>query len=516
MTGSWRHRTLRWGLLLLILALAAAPSLPLACRAVLTPSAQPVWTAAFSKTLFTGLMLGAGVALVSLSLGLPLGLLTALYRFPARRGLGLIQALPLLFPSFLPAIGWSNLTAQGWLPAAISQSGFAETVLVLGFQSLPLPLFATWAACRNLTASQIEVARLHGGEKTVLLLAGRACAAAAILTALLAGILSLSDPGAPLIFGCRSAAVEITTTFSALFDFELAARQCLTLAMLVLLLASPILALGVRSLASAVLAKQTRPATPYPQRGMATVACVGLILTTVVGLGLPLVGLCLPAITNPMPLRAWQTAAMTVGPTLAYCGGAAVIAVVLGAVVATLTRTDENARLVVVGSLLLLITLPPSLGALGVTYLAAAAPPSLDVLLRSDFTVASALGLRFLPIAAVTLMRSLGSLSPSWFDAARLHGVPASMFFRRVTLPLMLPGLAVALLVVAVLSAADISTTLLLQPPGKQSLPVAIFTIMANSPEGLVASICLAYILGVVALMFCGVSVFHWRTKDDG
>lgn len=516
MAERWHNRTLRWGLLLLILALAATPSLPLLCRAVFTPSAQPVWTVAFGKALFNGLMLGTGVALVSLVLGLPLGLLAALYRFPGRRGLGLLQALPLLFPSFLPAIGWSNLAARGLLPASISQAGFAQTVFVLGFQALPLTFFATWAACRNLTASQIEVARLHGGEKMVLLLAGRACAATAILTAMLAGILSLSDSGAPLIFGCRSAAVEITTSFSALFDFELAGRQCLTLAMLVLLLASPVLALGVRSLAAAVLAKQIRPVTPYPQKAMATVGCVGLILITVLGIGLPLVGLCLPAITNPMPLRAFQTATMTLGPTVTYCGGAALIAVILGVSVAIVTRTDEKARLIVLGSLLLLITLPPSLGALGLTYLATAAPRSLDPLLRSDFTVAWALGLRFLPIATVTLMKSLGSLSPSWFDAAHIHGVPGLMFFRRVTLPLMLPGLAVALLVVAVLSAADISTTLLLQPPGKQSLPVAIFTIMANSPEGFVASVCLTYILGVVVLMFCGVGVFRWRMKDDG
>jgi ABC-type spermidine/putrescine transport system permease subunit II len=82
-------------------------------------------------------------------------------------------------------------------------------------------------------------------------------------------------------------------------------------------------------------------------------------------------------------------------------------------------------------------------------------------------------------------------------------------------MPLMVPGLAVGLLVVMVLSAADVSTTLLLQPPGRQSLPVAIFTIMANSPEGLVASVCLTYVLGVVVLMSCGVGFYRWRTKDD-
>lgn len=112
MTEPWHNRALRWGLLLLILALCAAPPIPLVCGAVFSPSTQPLWTSAFSTALLNGLMLGTGVALVSLVLGLPLGLLTALYQFPGRRGLGLAQALPLLFPSFLPAIGWSGTSTR--------------------------------------------------------------------------------------------------------------------------------------------------------------------------------------------------------------------------------------------------------------------------------------------------------------------------------------------------------------------------------------------------------------------
>ncbi len=147
-----------------LLVLCATPPMPLVYGAVFSPSTEPIWTPAFSKALLNGLMLGVGVTSVSLLLGLPLGLLTALYRFPGRRGLGLVQALPLLLPSFLSAIGWSNLAARGWLPTAIAPSGPFGTIFVLGLQAFPLPLFLTWVACQNLTQSQIEVARLHGGE----------------------------------------------------------------------------------------------------------------------------------------------------------------------------------------------------------------------------------------------------------------------------------------------------------------------------------------------------------------
>ena len=104
-----RHRqATRWVVLLLILGLAAAPPMPLVWRVAHNPSDQPLWTPAFSNALANSLIVGAGVASISLIVGAPLGLLTALYCFPGRRSLALLQALPLLFPSFLPAIGWSH------------------------------------------------------------------------------------------------------------------------------------------------------------------------------------------------------------------------------------------------------------------------------------------------------------------------------------------------------------------------------------------------------------------------
>ena len=47
--------------------------------------------------------------------------------------------------------------------------------------------------------------------------------------------------------------------------------------------------------------------------------------------------------------------------------------------------------------------------------------------------------------------------------------------------------------------------------PGGQSLPVAIFTVMANSPEGLVASLCLLYLAVVVSLLAGAASLLRWK-----
>jgi len=115
--------------------------------------------------------------------------------------------------------------------------------------------------------------------------------------------------------------------------------------------------------------------------------------------------------------------------------------------------------------------------------------------------VAVVLALRLSPVATVIAMRRAGSFAPSWAWAAAVHSVPLAVYLRRVVGPLLLPAAALGALLTALLATADVGTVLLLQPPGEASLPVTIFTVMANAPEALVASLCLLYIAGAVTLL---------------
>lgn len=109
-------------------------------------------------------------------------------------------------------------------------------------------------------------------------------------------------------------------------------------------------------------------------------------------------------------------------------------------------------------------------------------------------TVCLDLGLRLLPLAAVIALRAWGSIPSSWTAAAAIHGVPLRRFIVRVLLPYLAPALILALVLVALLATADVSTILLLHPPGESTLPLSLFTIMANAPEALVGSLCLVYL----------------------
>ena len=129
--------------------------------------------------------------------------------------------------------------------------------------------------------------------------------------------------------------------------------------------------------------------------------------------------------------------------------------------------------------------------------------------------------LRFLPVATVLAMRGFETTTPSWAGAAAVHGVPLRTYLGRMLLPVMVPSLTAAALLVALLASADVSTILLLQPPGEASFSVAIFTVMANPPESLVASLCVTYIAGAAVILMTGwqwaggwVSHLAWMPHD--
>jgi ABC-type Fe3+ transport system permease subunit len=323
----------------------------------------------------------------------------------------------------------------------------------------------------------------------------------ALFAAGLGGVLTLSDPGPGQILGFSTAASEILTSFASRYDLALAGRQCVMLTALVLVITAPLVAFAAPRLTNAVMARQSREIRRARHQRIAGVTMTALGFVVFIGTVAPLVGLTLPLVGEATFLRAWRELSRTAGNTLGYAVGAGTIATALGLLLALCAGRNVRTRTACLGIALGLLSLPPAFTALGVIQLATAAPAWADPLLRSRFTVCVVLGLRFFPIAAVLGLRAWGATSVSWVFAASVHGVSLGAYLQRVLLPLLLPVGGVSLLLVALLATADITTVLLLHPPGESSLPLVIFTVMANAPETLVASLCFVYVAATAGLL---------------
>ncbi len=483
----------------MVLVLAATPDVPLVWNATSTLDQTSIITSAFRASLVNAVQVAFLAVFTALLIGLPLGVLAGLYSFPLRKLLLVLHVTPLLLPSHLLAIAWSSLAIRLGLSNLLS--GITGCVLVFASIGVSIVVLATLASCNSLSQSQIDAARASGGEGTAIKHVARHAFYPAVVAATLSGILSLSDPGPGQIFGLPVAASEILTSFAVFFDFGRAGKQCLILSGLTLCAVAPVLVVALRPLANEILTKQMRPMRrewrSRPSR------LVAFLMIAVVGgqLVFPMIGLILPVLPGAQIGRAWDEVLRTYRDTIVYAIGAGLTATLLGVVLACCAGRSERLRRSSLALALALLALPPSMAALGVISIAGSSPEWTDPLLRSRLTVSLTLGIRFFPIGALLALRSFASIPANWSLAAAVHGISFWRYAWKILIPYLAPALLTSILAVALLGASDIVLTLLLHPPGASSLPLSIFTIMANAPESIVATLCLVYVVGAAVLL---------------
>ena len=287
--GRWRV-----GSVAVLLALPLMPTLPLLWFCLVGSDRLSYGGAPFKRTLGNSAVVALVVALGSFTLGLPIGVFSSLYDYRGRRFLLALSLLPLLAPSFLWALGWK------WLLTAIDSSllpYFSEyrgCVLSLLPAAVTLVLFTTIATTSALSGSQVESARLAGGEWTLVLQASRYAAVPAALAAVLAAILTASDPGPGRVFGLQVASSEIRISFMAPGESALPGQQSLTLALVVLAAALPIARLAAPHLGAERPARQFRPAQRNLHPEMSQTAAAALCLLVLLLTLFPVFGLILP------------------------------------------------------------------------------------------------------------------------------------------------------------------------------------------------------------------------------
>jgi putative spermidine/putrescine transport system permease protein len=94
-----------------------------------------------------------------------------------------------------------------------------------------------------------------------------------------------------------------------------------------------------------------------------------------------------------------------------------------------------------------------------------------------------------LPYGVRVLSTALSTLPPSVEEAAASLGAPPSAVFRRVTLPLMVPGLVATCAIVFLVSFDEVVISLFLVGPQLVTLPVALFRYVESRTDPLVAAV---------------------------
>jgi iron(III) transport system permease protein len=98
---------------------------------------------------------------------------------------------------------------------------------------------------------------------------------------------------------------------------------------------------------------------------------------------------------------------------------------------------------------------------------------------------------RFLPVAALILGAGVRQVPHSSEEAAEVVGASWLRIFSRIVVPQLRGGIAAAWVIVFIFSFGELGATILVAPPGESTLPVRIYTLLANTTSSQVAALAL-------------------------
>lgn len=450
------------------------------------------------ELLLNSTILGAGTALFGTLLGAPLGLLLARAHLPAKRLLRIVLIIPLIIPPYVLALGWILFTGStGLLARVVGRDllsgwtySFAGTVAVLSLSYYPISMLATEAAARRVDGHLEEGALLVTTTRRVLwritmpLIAPMVAAAALTIF-----VLGLSEFGVPSLLRVRVYTTEVFTAFAALYDFGAATALAVPLLVVTVIVAVIIkLILGERFI---TVRHSVHPALPVALGGWRVFAFVGTILVLSASVVLPLMTLAYEAGNLKHVTSSLEGSAAAIINSLSLAAIAATLIVVLGTFLGY-WRARAQTRWCGLFDLVLLVIFAVPSTVLGVGLIGLWNRPGLlGEIYSSQAIIVIAYIARFVTIAALILAASVRQIPASFEEAAEVAGGSWLRTLAQIVLPNIRPAVVAAWLVSFILAVGELGTTILVAPPGESTLPVRIYTLIANTPSSEVAALAL-------------------------
>lgn len=399
---------------------------------------------------------------------------------------GLLCA-PLAVPAFVNGFGWVSLTHD--------VQSFPGAVMVVTLSYFPLVYLPTVAALRRLDPAVEEVATALGKSPWQVFwrVTLPATSPAVLGGALLVGLHLLAEYGALQLLNYPTLTTAILQQYATVFNGPEATLLALVLVTFCLvLLGLEVLLRGRRPRARVGAGASREPSRVALGRKRPFV--VGsLVLLAVWSLGVPLGSLVrwLVRGTSAGLETGELTAALGTTMLLAVLGGlvttAAAVPVVWLAVRHRSVLTTAIERSVYTAS-----AMPGIVIALALVTVSIRAVPDLYqtvALLVTGYLIL------FLPRAVVSVRGTFELVPPGLEDVARSLGCSGPAVARRVTLPLVLPGLGAAGALVALAVSTELTATLLLAPLGTETLATEFWSDASSIAYGAAAPYALALIL---------------------
>jgi iron(III) transport system permease protein len=431
-------------------------------------------------------------------MGTLIGFLAASRLWEMRTGPGsrarwlLLIAAPV--PAYLYAQAWMGVSGSvGWVPLWVPADLILSAWVQVG-AFLPLCVGLSLLAMAAVPPAALEAARVVYPDMTVFTRVVLPLAAPALgAVAALIFVLSITDYSVPTLFSLNVYSLEIFAEFSATNNPARAlflAAPLLGITFFVLFLIRGL----IRDLLGGTGFCQRPPLPPVYPRWF---VCLQAFACAIVLLHLAVLVISLIlAAGSPATVAGAVTAAGTdIGATFSTAVVAALCALPLAYGVASRMNSGRE------GMLLWIVCLAPlaiPAPLIGIGLIALWNVPPLSFLYGTGAMPVLASVARFTPFAALVLHAQLRHTDPLLIDAVRVFQTRPLAGWLRVRIPLLAPGLVAAGGVVFALSAGELGATLLVIPPGVETVTIRIYNYLHYGSSAAVSGLGLV-MMGMMA-----------------
>ncbi|EPX2489338.1 iron ABC transporter permease [Klebsiella michiganensis] len=549
-----KQRLISAGTLAALLVLVALPLLFIVLQAIFPHFSAGSLGGAFSgvstliadpqlPTMLGGtLWVACGVALMSVVIGLPLGVLRGLFTIPLPRLWDLLFLIPFLTPPYIAALSWMlMLQSHGYLQQLtgwdLNDLLFSRIgiVLVMTLNIFPVVYFAV---SRSLLASGQRlaiVARVHGASAwrafwhITLPMLSPALAAGMLL----AFTLAIEEYGVPAALGARAGLVMLTVGIEkklADWPVDLPGASLLSL----LLIAVALLAWWLQKRLTGD--KEVTSVTGKPgensgaELGWLTLPAV-LVMAGVGGLAVVMPGasMVLTSLMSTLSggihadnvtlrhfaaLFAQQGDALSaLATSLSLALASAGVVGLVGLLAAWLVVVQKMKGSAFVDALSLLPAALPGV-VVGVGLILLWNQPFWPVSpYNTWFMLLLSYCCLLLPWPVRYVSSALRQLGNNLEPAARVHGATALQALRLIVLPLVFPALLAAMLMVFAVASRELVTSLLLAPAGTQTVSVFIWRQFEQGSAGEGMAMASLTLFTGLGLMLCALALMQRGTR---
>ncbi len=464
----------------------------------------------------TWVLLGHSVALPLLTtlfavvLGVPLGLLLGKTDLRYRTLLMALFTIPLLVPPYIMAVSWSyalggreGLVAR-WLGVPMAQQtsawlfGLPGCVLVLGSTFLPIVMFLTRTSLQSVNPRLEEAGRLVSGWFGVLTGISLPTALPGILlSAILVFLLSLGEFSVPTFLRYSVFSVESFTQFAAFHEVGAATASATLLVLIVLLILVVERRYIRRPLASLQPISDREETVPIALGALRAWLFMLVCLLCGVLVVVPLLVLVMQSASPAIYVDALARAGDSLLRSMAYAALGASLLTILGFFLGYFLARRRLPFWQALDFLTIaLLTLPSTV--IGVALVTLWNRPATIFIYATPLIVLFGYLAQYTALTSRITVAALNRIPASMEEAAAMVGAGWLRRVGYILAPLAKRGLVAGWLVSYLFCLRDTGITMMVYPPGGETLPVRTFTLMANSPPRLIAALCLIMVMATL------------------